>query len=539
MNKNNKIDIIKHGLSKAASFITFEDRQVGRKKVYASLWAVFFGFFITSIIYVIIGRTGEHPEETGLFTFVTALFDNAFNPTLLPKFYLLIIILGFSGIAVSVSFKSGLFNIGIPSQMLLPAILFFSILIINRSPFEDGVSDSFLFSMFFVSIIIGMLAGAFSGFLKAFFNVHEVISTIFVNWIVVFLSAWLFRGQNNVFMEGAEKYNYFNEIEGTAGLFIEETTLTTFIIFGLTLFVVLIIFMTFVYKKTKLGYSLRMIGINKSNASYVGINQKLLTVGVMGFSGALAGIAGFYYYVLYISKIDGIKNVATIGFDSIAISLIGLNSAIGVGLTSIVFAIIKNGAIGFQFRPGSESLKPEFFGLITGLIVFMAALAILFYKFRPLRTTFKYSYLIFTREYWIKFFAYYKDKFKLIFSKKIKVTKTHLNEIKLKTLNRKARINFENEIALLINNSKDYNNEQILEMYSEISKKRQEFNASQESLGIGKYNEEKNRYQVAKSELKTEYTNFKETKYQNALQKNITSKFIQWIHSYEPERKAN
>ncbi|MCU9931340.1 hypothetical protein NW733_01055 [Mycoplasmopsis felis] len=149
-------------------YLLFEDKKTGRSKVYASLWSVFFGILISSIIYMIIGNTGSSPRGTSLFSFISYMIDFSLlrdiNRTDLLLYF---IFFAFAGLGVSLAFKSGLFNIGVAGQMTTPGIIFFSVLILSRvKPSE--LNPSFLIGMLFIFIIGGFIMGSISGFLKVF-----------------------------------------------------------------------------------------------------------------------------------------------------------------------------------------------------------------------------------------------------------------------------------------------------------------------------------------------------------------------------------
>ncbi|MEE3928547.1 ABC transporter permease [Mycoplasmopsis ciconiae] len=515
--------------STLSSFITLEDKQKGRKKVYASLWAIFFGFLIASIIYWIKGTTGVAPQNTNIFSFVTYLFEGAFGvgsrttARIIKNFLILFVFFGFSGLAIVISFKSGLFNIGAQGQMLLPAILFFAILILNRANFSE-ISLAYLVAMFFVFIMGGMLLGAISGFLKAFFNVHEVISTIFLNWIMIFISAWLFTRSNYVLIPNDGTVNpnkYFSALNGTISIFIESSVVNVFIYFGVALVILMAIIFWFVYSKTSIGYKLKMVGLNKSNAKYVGINEKLIVVLVMAISGALSGLAGFYYYIIYSKKVDGQSSPLGISFEGIAIALIALNSPIGSLFASGLYAVIYNGQTSFALKKGSESVDSNFFALLTGLIIFMAALSLMFYKFRPLRSIFKYSLFFTNGEYWLNFKTYHISNLKYIRKERFKVVKAYFKEIKVKFKIKKEQTEYLKKVNALIKQTKTTDSQQTIDIYSQISKQRIEFNQLMYDKGLGIYKELKNKYKSIKSDKKKQYKIFKEYLY-----KNLTNKYF-------------
>ncbi|MFV8471142.1 ABC transporter permease [Mycoplasma sp. HF11B] len=388
-------------------FVMFDDKRSSRRKLYSSLWAVFFGLLAASIIYWLY-CAARGADDVNIFTFITNVFDFGNRlPFYTVTFFVFFALTGF---AVSIGFKSGLFNIGIAGQMTLPAIIFFAVLIIARVPL-DQLDPSYLIGMVFIFILIGGLTGALSGVLKAFFNVHEVISTIFINWIVTFIGVYLFTRANNAFNLAPDEMNkYLSELKGTQIISLTDVVAWEdlkwqFVYFGLAVVAVVTIGMWFIYSKTTLGYKIKMVGLNKSNAKYVGINEKLVTIGIMGASGAFAGLAGFYYIIILNGQFLGDSAPYAIGFESIAIALIALNNPYGVLASSVLYAYLNASQESFQIilgHPGQQ-IQKDFFPIITGFIVFMAALSVMFYKFKVIDFIKKYAVLFAHKEYWANY----------------------------------------------------------------------------------------------------------------------------------------
>ncbi|MFL1058575.1 ABC transporter permease subunit, partial [Mycoplasmopsis synoviae] len=85
---------------------------------------------------------------------------------------------------------------------------------------------------------------------------------------------------------------------GTAIYSIKLNLTHNFIIFGVALFILLANGTRFVLSKTMLGYKIKVLGLNKTNAKYIGHNEKFLSILVFGFSGSLCAIGGFFYIVI-------------------------------------------------------------------------------------------------------------------------------------------------------------------------------------------------------------------------------------------------
>ncbi|MEA4205943.1 MULTISPECIES: ABC transporter permease subunit [unclassified Mycoplasma] len=395
----------------------FEDKKSARRKLYSSLWAVVIGLLFASVIYWIKGIVSG--VDTSIFSFIQNVFNFAFRKTLFNNTLLLIVFFSLTGFSVSIAFKSGLFNIGVAGQMMLPGILFFAILAGTRVIPED-VSLGFLFGMLFMSILIGAIIGAVPGILKAYFNVHEVISTIFLNWIITFIGIWLFTDSNEIFMpitntdvrtwigleHGVSGSLILTKLDNQLGISVEKL----FIYIGLGLTAILALVIWFVYSKTTLGYKIKMVGLNKTNSKYVGTNEKLVTTAVMAISGGLAGLAGFFYIVIWQKQLI-IKPQAplAVGFESIAIALIALNNPFGVIGASFLYAILQNSQLTFAFDTSNgPTVSKDFFPIITGIIIFMAALSVMFYKLRPMHYIWKQIVLMCHKEYWQNFAIYHK-----------------------------------------------------------------------------------------------------------------------------------
>ncbi|MFV8468899.1 ABC transporter permease subunit [Mycoplasma sp. MV126] len=394
-------------LEKTRKYFMFEDKKSNRRKFYSSLWAVVIGLFLANILYYAVGSSTSD-GSLNFFSFFIDVFNFATGPSTFKNTIIFFIVFSFSGLAVAIGFKSGLFNIGVPGQMLLPGVIFFAVLISSRLP-KDDISASYLVGMFFLSIIVGGIAGGLSGVLKAFFNVHEVISTIFINWIITFISIWVFTSTNNVLFSSDSPSSYIkqwlNPPFGTSVIFISNELVNKFIYFGIAFVVLLMLVIWFIYSKTALGYKIKMVGLNKTNAKYVGINEKLMIILIMFASGALSGIAGFYYIVIQQKKVSLAAAPLNIGFDCIAIALIALNNPIGTVFTSILYAFLNAAQPGFQVV---RSISRDFSPIITGLIVFMAALSLMFYSFRPLEWIRRQAVLTFHKEYWENFKIYHR-----------------------------------------------------------------------------------------------------------------------------------
>ncbi|KUH47254.1 ABC transporter permease subunit [Mycoplasmopsis meleagridis] len=381
---------------KLSTYVRLDKTKSTARKVINSLWAALFGLLIALIF---IGISSKNNP----FLFFAQIEKAFINQTNTAKFLTYFVIFGFSGLASAVGFKSGLFNIGISGQMMISSTLMYSLFIgLN----VHDITPALLVVGLLLSIIGAAIMGAIAGLLKAYLNVHEVISTILMNWIVAKLNGFLFVFQNSPFGDKAAG-EFFDNLGGSgikAGTFrIVGGTNQMQLIFSISfivIFVVLSIVLFLVYKSTTMGYKLKMLGLSKSNGEYIGINEKLTTVYVMIFSAALAGLAGFFYYV-FDQNLYGAKDTApiAIGFESIAIALLALNSSIGVIIVSFFYGILYTIRTSLQAAP--LYIKPDEIPIITSIVLYFAAIAQMFMNFKPINFSFISSVKLGSRKYWV------------------------------------------------------------------------------------------------------------------------------------------
>lgn len=527
------MNFINQKLNSLRSYLMFEDKKNNRRRIYSSIWAVIIGLFLSSLFYFIKTYSTNAEEASHLniniFSFIKEMFKSGFDKN--NRFDLLsyFLFFAFTGLAIAIAFKSGYFNIGSSGQMTLPAIVFFAIIISTRTPLSK-VPTSYIVGMFFVFILLGFVVGAISGFLKAFFNVHEVISTIFLNWIICYLAQWLFTRGNSIFFEASDSSTqidkFLDTIVGTQKIRIPKAIKFNFIYFGLALFAFLSVSFWLMYRYTTLGYKIKMIGLNRTNSQYVGVNQKLTTISVLGLSGALSGIAGFYYLIIYNGKIsDEIANGPyPIAFEAIAIALLVLNSPIGISFSAILYSVIFTSKGDLQVLEGIAKVDKDFFPIITGLIIFAGALGLLFAKFKPLRFFTKYIYLATLKEYWSKFKTHKQKSFKsfiLINQKRLQLFNfKYKNNSKLK---QEAKPYHDIINQKLLEISKTDSDLEKMKLYDEIYKVKQEINQIYNS-----YSDLRNEINIEiakRTDNKLIYANFKEDLYTQFKQR-IDQKFF-------------
>lgn len=518
---------------KLQKVLTFENGTSTLKKVFSSLWAIVVGMILSGVAYgfYIFISNGSFGNP---FEFISSLISSAFNEYNISNFWLYFTIFGFLGLAIAVAFKTGYFNVGVSGQMTLPALLFFSFLILSRN-FEPSTITLFVSMILF--IVVGFICGLISGLLKSYFNVHEVISTIFLNWIIVSVGKWLLAKENEILIPlSSDNIDTFLSTlpYTTSRLSITTTQIETFKIIGVILLIALALVFWFIYKNTSIGYKLKMIGLNKHNADYVGVNQKVLTISVLSISGALGGIAGFFLFVIKDKAITGLEaGPIAMGFESIAIALIALNNPIGVLFSSVFYSIIYTAKVPLFSELG---VVKEFYPIVTGLMIFIIAIAIVFNKITPIKSLLKWIIILKNKEYWKVRKEYYAEKKNMTNKHNSRV-----KEVKKLATERKKEFNSETKEYLSQTSKlrKDLNKKDvdINLIYSELARLKFDYNEKVRLAGLDVYQDYISYYKNTKRENKLKFKHYKDELFKDTFRKFINTKIFKKTNLIVEEEK--
>jgi general nucleoside transport system permease protein len=244
------------------------------------------------------------------------------------------------GLSVAFGFRAGLFNIGAQGQFLLGLLgaVWIGVAVAQMPP-VIAIS---------LALIGGVLAGALWGFipgvLKALSGAHEVVTTIMLNYVAGFLLAWAVNGPLRVALAPAG----VTEDVGNAAL---PILIGRNGHFGLLLALLAVGIVSFVLFRTTFGFEVRTVGANADAARYAGMRPRRLIVITMSICGALAGLAGAIE-MLGIAHKTQTSYATSVGWDSIAIALLGRSSPLGVLAAALLFGAMRQGAGGMELRSG-------------------------------------------------------------------------------------------------------------------------------------------------------------------------------------------
>lgn len=268
----------------------------------------------------------------------------------------------FAALAVAVAFKGGLFNIGVSGQMLFGG--FMATVLVGYSPLPSILAKPLVL---LVGMVAGALIGGMIGVLKYKFNINEVVSSIMLNYILQYAISFMIntycldpisRQSKNV--SDAARLTLMNTDKG--GLKIDLPL-------GFIIAIVMVFFVRFFITKTRLGYEIKTVGAGVNAARYAGVNVGRTMITTMVFSGALAGLAGVTYYLGYLASIQP-NTLTTIGFDAIAVSLLGNSNEVGILFASLLITVITRGS---TYMTSQLGVSMEIASVITGLLLLFSA----------------------------------------------------------------------------------------------------------------------------------------------------------------------
>lgn len=265
-----------------------------------------------------------------------------------------------AGLAVAVAFHGGLFNIGVEGQLIVGGLVAGAIGAEVRLPAAVHLP---------ATIAGGALAGALwallPALLKARRGVHEVITTIMMNYVAFSLSTYLVSPGG--LLVSATQPSATERVRDSAALprIWEPTRLHA----GVILAALICVLMWWFLYRTPAGYRVRMVGGNPRAATFHGVNTAAVTVATLCLSGALAGLAGAIEVLgLHGRYFDSFS--PGYGFDSIAVALLGLLNPIGIAAAALLFGVLGAGAVLVQARAG---VSRDMITVISGLIVAVVA----------------------------------------------------------------------------------------------------------------------------------------------------------------------
>lgn len=418
---------------------------VRRRGVVVPLFSLLLASLLGGVIVAVMKRAPGEAEtlrEAWMLKLdlITYTYQLLYSPLVNPSGFLQSLLLAtpliFTGLAVALGFRGGLFNIGAPGQLILGAIAAMLVGVYLPGPRWLVLPLAIL-----AAALAGGLWGALPGWLKARFGAHEVINTIMLNYIAASLFLFLISANEYKFFgrtlylpfkyPGYEARSYeirpeariphwtellapggelswalpFALLLGLLGYFLTRKSLGHRVLMGLLggvagyavggllpgpavnfgpdltsvrlngaflLAILALLFFHFYVFRTVGGYELRAMGLAPKAAEYGGVLAGRKMVLIMFLAGALAGLAATHYVLG--GGIDEYRLKQSlpysVGFDGIAVALMGQNTPLGVGLAAWLFGILLTGGLQVNLQLG---ISRELVAVLQALIVLFIA----------------------------------------------------------------------------------------------------------------------------------------------------------------------
>jgi simple sugar transport system permease protein len=253
----------------------------------------------------------------------------------------------FTGLAVALGFRSGLFNIGAEGQLYLGG---FAAGLVGAA-WPLGPMPLLLPLSLAAAAAAGAVWGAIPGALKARFGAHEVINTIMMNFIAFAVVSFIGRG---LFMPATVR-----TAEIGAGAQLARLSLLVPALKGAPVNLALVLALLaaaavqVLLFRTRFGYELRAVGLNAPAAEYGGVRLGRAQIAAMAISGALAGLGGTNFVLGYKHFFE-LGFPGGVGFLGIAVALVGRNQPLGVVIAALVFGALSHGGLAINQRVPKE-----------------------------------------------------------------------------------------------------------------------------------------------------------------------------------------
>jgi simple sugar transport system permease protein len=278
----------------------------------------------------------------------------------------------FGGLAISLAFKGGLFNIGAQGQLLFGAIVAAYV----GFAFQGLPAIVHIPLALLAGALTGALWGAIPGALKAYTGAHEVITTIMLNFVAINLTDWL--------ADGPWKDRSPGNIVARTPAVADSAALPEIgnVPLGILIAVLVAALVWWMIGRSTLGFDLRTVGQNPSAALYAGMSVRRVTILAMVASGFLAGLGGAVETLGVVGRFQPGFNVG-LGFTAITIALLARTNPLGVIPAALLIGAMQAGASRMQFDSG---VSPEIIDVVQALILFFVAADVIIRRLLRMRT---------------------------------------------------------------------------------------------------------------------------------------------------------
>jgi len=323
------------------------------------------GVLASIVVLLLIAMSiGEMPAKTlaGIYKFTLS------NASRVSTIFSVAIPLFLAGLAVAMAFQANVFNIGVEGQYFVGGLVGAMAGIYLRLPVYLHLPVVVLAAM-----LGGALWAAIPALLKVRLGIHEVITTIMFNNIAMALVNFLVNGPlsgrgekslepQTLRIQPTAAFGKLNHWFNAIGLNVPRHV---YLDYSLIVAILMGVLVWFLLYRMRQGFEIRAVGTSMEVSQYAGIRVKGVQLTAFLASGALAGLIGLQE-IFAIRQVYTFEIAAGLGFDGIAIALIGQNSPVGVIFSSVLFAFLKQAGYGLQLY---TAVPNAIIYVITGLMI--------------------------------------------------------------------------------------------------------------------------------------------------------------------------
>lgn len=265
-----------------------------------------------------------------------------------------------TALGFAVANTAGFFNIGVAGQALFGWVGSVTIALM----FPDLPKMILIPFCLIVGALCGAVWAGIAGVLRAYFNTSEVIVTIMLNYTALYISNHMVR---NVLTKADDATPRISENASLRSEFLASITENSTLHYGLLIAILMCVVVWIMMHKTTLGYELRSVGLNPYASEYAGMSTKRNIILAMVISGGLAGLGGTMEGLGNFENLFVMGSMPSIGFDGMAVALLGAGNPFGILVSGLLFGGLKIGGVSM---PLSSDVPSEVVDIVIASIIF-------------------------------------------------------------------------------------------------------------------------------------------------------------------------
>ncbi len=330
-----------------------------------SLMAIGLGILIGCVILLL---AGKNPLDLfiALIRSTTGYYfkNGTFSARYIGEFLVSAAPLILTGLSFAFAYRTGLFNIGAEGQVIAGATAASVVALLLDLPPVIHAGAAIL-----AGVIAGGLWACIAGVLKVKFHINEVVVGIMLNYTALYLGNFIIEtiDPNAIANRRTEDFSSNALIKSE---FLSELTGNSQLHWGFLFSIIAVAIYWFVLEKTTFGYSLRATGFNYEGARYAGMKVNSNVIKSMFIAGGFAGLAGVIITLGEFGYGRILPAFENLGFDGIAVALVGAGSGVGIFFSGLLFAMLKNAGTTLQVL----GLSKDIVYIISSAIILLVAM---------------------------------------------------------------------------------------------------------------------------------------------------------------------